>query len=146
MKKNHIAFTLWVTYFAIAVVIAVSLNLNRILELNGTLRNMLPSERIAVMTGYYCSLPLILLVLREVRRLLKRLQNDEVFTNENVRSLAVIRSCCIGIFAVCLAAGCFFLPLLLVAAVLGFLALMMQALKQVMAQAVALQEENDLTV
>ena len=146
MKKNHITLTLWVTYFAIAVVIAVSLNLNRILELNGTLRNMLPGERTAVMVGYYCSLPLILLVLREVRRLLLRIRKDAVFVGENVRSLAVIRSCCMGIFAVCFVAGCFFFPLLLVAAVLGFLRLMMQVLKQVMAQAVALREENDLTV
>ena len=146
MKKNHITFTLCVTYCAIAAVIAASFCLNRILDLNETLRNLLPRERTAVLTGYYFSLPLILLALGEVWLLLKNLQKEQVFTYGNVKSLAIIRSCCLGIFVVCVAAGCFFLPLLLVAAVLGFLGLMMQVLKQVMAQAVALREENDLTV
>ena len=79
--QKNVVFTLWVTYLALAIVIAVSIGLVWILEMNSIARVLLPMERTAIIAGYYCSLPLILLVLREVRRLLKRLQNDEVFTN-----------------------------------------------------------------
>ena len=74
------------------------------------------------------------------------IQKEVIFTEENVKLLAAIRNCCAGIFVVCLVAGCFFFPLFLIVAILGFLGLMMQVLKQVMAQAVIIREENDLTV
>ena len=146
MKKNHITLTLCMTYLAIAAVVAVSVGLNRILEWNSIARNLLPKEKTAILAGYYCSLPMILLALWKVRNLLKNIQKTEVFILENIKLLAVIRSCCLWIFGVCLVAGFFFFPLFLVVAILGFLGLMMQGLKQVMAQAVALREENDLTV
>jgi len=146
MKNKHITLTLYVTYFAIAVVIAVSIGLFWILEINSIVRTLLPGEKNAIMAGYYCSLPMILLALWKVLGLLKNIRSELVFVMENVKALTVIRSCCLGIFLVCLVAGCFFFPLLLVVAIMGFLGLMMQVLKQVMAQAVAIREENDLTV
>ena len=146
MKKNHLTLTLYATYLAIAVVIAVSIGLVWLLDMNSIVRTLLPGEQTAIIAGYYCSLPMILLTLWKVQKLLKNIQNEAVFTEENVRLLAVIRGCCLGIFAVCLVAGFFFFPLLLVVAILGFLGLMMQVLKQVMARAVAIREENDLTV
>ena len=147
MKKNiHIRLTIFAAYLAITVVILVSIGLVWILELNGIARLLLPVERTAIIAGYYCSLPMILTALWEVLRLLRSIQQSAVFVAENVKSLTVIRSCCLGVFAVCLVAGCFFFPLLLVVAIMGFLGLMMQVLKQVMAQAVAIREENDLTV
>ena len=148
MKKTntHIQLTQWITYIAIGVVILVSAGLVWILRWNSISRLLLPVERTAILAGYYCSLPMILLTLWELLRLLGKIKDGEVFVSENVKSLGVIRSCCLGIFAVCLVAGCVFFPLLLVVAIMGFLGLMMQVLKQVMAQAVAIKEENDLTV
>ena len=146
MKNRHIDLTLWVTYLAIGVVVLVSAGFVWILKWNSISRLLLPVERTAIIAGYYCSLPLILLALWEVLRLLGKIRDGQVFVTENVKSLGVIRSCCAGIFVVCLVAGCFFFPLLLVVAIMGFLSLMMQVLKQVMAQAVAIREENDLTV
>ena len=144
--QKNVVLTLWVTYLALAIVIAVSIGLVWILDMNSIARVLLPMERTAIIAGYYCSLPMILLALWKVVRLLKNIQHNQLFVSENVKYLAVIRSCCLGIFTVCLVAGCFFFPLLLVVAILGFLGLMMQVLKQVMAQAVAIREENDLTV
>mgnify|MGYP003307713334 CR=1 FL=1 len=145
-SQKNAALTLWVTYLALAIVIAVSIGLAWMLNVNSIHRMLLPVERTAIIAGYYCSLPMILLALWEVVGLLKNIQRRAVFVAENVKCLAVIRTCCLGIFAVCLVAGCFFFPLLLVVAIMGFLGLMMQVLKQVMAQAVAIREENDLTV
>ena len=146
MKKNHLTLTLYATNLAIAAVIAVSIGLVWILEMNSIVRALLPGERTAIIAGFYCSLPMILLALWKVRKLLKNIQNEAVFTEENVKLLAIIRTCCLGVFFICLVAGCFFFPLLLVVAIMGFLGLMMQVLKQVMGKAVAIREENDLTV
>jgi hypothetical protein len=146
MKKNHVSLTLCVTYIAVGMVILVAAGLPWILEQNSIVRTLLSGERTAILAGYYCCLPFLLLTLWKVRRLLANIQKEEVFTEENVKLLATIRNCCAGIFLVCLIAGLFFFPLLLLVAILGFLCLMMQVLKQVMAQAVAIREENDLTV
>ena len=146
MKKHHISLTLCVTYIAVGMVVLVAVGLPWILKWNSLIRTLLPGERTAILAGYYCCLPLLLLTLWKVRRLLVNIQKEEVFTEENVKLLATIRNCCAGIFFVCLIVGFFFFPLLLLVAILGFLCLMMQVLKQVMAQAVALREENDLTV
>lgn len=146
MKKHHIPLTLAVTWIAMTLSVLVAVGLPRILVLNSVVRTILLREAIAIQAGYYCCLPFILLALWKVRQLLINIQNEEVFTEGNVKLLTVIRNCCVGIFAVCLVAGCFFFPLFLIVAILGFLGLMMHVLKQVMAQAVAIREENDLTV
>lgn len=146
MKKNHLRFTLAVTCVAMVMIVLAAVCLPWILKLNSMVRVLLPREKIAILAGYYCCLPVLLLSLRKVWQLLKNIEGNSVFTDVNIRLLAGIRNGCVGVFGICLVAGCFFLPLLLVAAVLGFLGLMIQVLKQVMAQAVALREENDLTV
>ena len=146
MKKKHLRFTLISTWIAMALVVLSAICLPWLLKLNSMVRVLLPREKTAILAGFYCCLPLLLLALWKVRRLLRNIQKAAVFTDENVKLLAMIRNCCAGIFTICLAAGCFFFPLLLLVAVLGFLTLMMQVLKQVMAQAVDIREENDLTV
>ena len=146
MLSKNVKLTLTITYVAIALVVVLAVALHWILNWYATIRVLLFAERLAVFLGYLCSLPLILLALLRVAGLLKNIQRGSVFVEENVRHLAIIRSCCLGIFAVCLAASFLFLPLLLVVAIMGFLSLMMQVLKQVMEQAVSIREENDLTV
>ena len=146
MKKNHLGFTLAVTCVAMVMIVLAAVCLPWILKLNSMVRVLLPREKIAILAGYYCCLPVLVLSLGKVWQLLKNIEGNSVFTDVNIRLLAGIRNGCVGVFGICLVAGCFFLPLLLVAAVLGFLGLMIQVLKQVMAQAVALREENDLTV
>lgn len=146
MKKNHLRFTLAVTCVAMALVVLAAVCLPWILKLSSMVRVLLPREKIAILAGYYGCLPVLLLSLWKVWQLLKNIEANSVFTDVNIQLLAGIRNGCVGIFGICLAAGCFFFPLFLMVAILGFLALMMQVLKQVMAQAVALREENDLTV
>ena len=146
MKKNHLRFTLAVSCVAMVLIVLAAVCLPWILKLNSMVRVLLPGEKTAILAGYYCCLPVLVLSLGKVWQLLKNIEGNSVFTDVNIRLLAGIRNGCVGVFGICLVAGCFFLPLLLVAAVLGFLGLMIQVLKQVMAQAVALREENDLTV
>ena len=146
MKTKHLRLTVVTTYMAMALVVASAIFLPWILKQNSIIRVLLPVEQTAILVGFYCCTPVLLRTLWKVRQLLKNIQLESVFTEENIKLLAAIRSGCLMIFAICFVAGLFFFPLFLVVAILGFLTLMRQVLKQVMAQAVALREENDLTV
>ena len=83
-SQKNAALTLWVTYLALAIVIAVSIGLAWMLNVNSIHRMLLPVERTAIIAGYYCSLPMILLALWEVVGLLKNIQRRAVFVAENV--------------------------------------------------------------
>ena len=54
--------------------------------------------------------------------------------------------CCGGVALICLVATYFVLPALLFTAIMGFLCLVVSVVASVLDAAVALQEENDLTI
>ena len=72
-------------------------------------------------------------------------ENDD-FVDSNIRFIRRIRWCCAIVSVVCLAAGFGYPPLLFLAVIMAFLALVVSVVKNVMAAAVELREENDLTV
>ena len=51
-----------------------------------------------------------------------------------------------GVSLVCLPAAVFYLPLIFLAVIMAFLALVISVVKNVMAAAVELREENELTI
>ena len=79
-------------------------------------------------------------------RLVSNILHQAVFVTENVRFLRRIRWCCAAVSLVCLIAGLFYQPLLFLAVIMAFLALTVSVVKNVMAAAVEIREENDLTV
>ena len=63
-----------------------------------------------------------------------------------MRRIRRIRWCCAWVGLVCLAAGILYPPLLFLAVIMAFLALVVSVVKNVMAAAVELREEHDLTI
>jgi len=104
-----------------------------------------PAET-AILAGFYCCVPVVLYALWCVDRLVGNLLKSRVFVTENVRRIRHIHWCCGWVSAVSLVAGCFYQPLLFLAVIMVFLALVVSLVKNVMAAAVELREENDLTV
>lgn len=100
----------------------------------------------AILGGFYACVPAVLYALRCIDRLLCNILNDKVFVMDNVRFLRRIRWCCALVSLVCLAAGFLYQPLLFLAVIMAFLALMVSVGKNVIAAAVELREENDLTI
>ena len=78
--------------------------------------------------------------------LLRAILASQVFTHENVRKLRLIRWCCFAVAVICIPAACFYYPLVFMVLVMGFLSLAVTVVVRVMAAAVALREENDLTI
>ena len=100
-----------------------------------------------MVTAYVCS-ALAWVVLVELWRLLGNLRRGQVFIPENVRLLRIVSWCCVGAAIVCLLSvpWLWFLPVLVVAAAAGFMALIVRIVKNVFQQALAMKDELDLTV
>jgi len=100
----------------------------------------------AVFFGFYlCVIP-VGMALWRIEKLLRNILADRVFVADNVILIRRIRGCCLAVMAVCGIAGYFYQPLLFLAIIMGFLSLMVSVMGHVMAAAVDIREENDLTV
>lgn len=96
--------------------------------------------------AYYACCPVVLLALWKLDALLRAILRGDVFTHENVSSIRIIRWCCLGVSLICIPAAFGYFPLWLMAVIMGFLSLAITVLGNVMKAAVAIREENDLTV
>ena len=88
----------------------------------------------------------MLYALRCIDRLVVNILAGEVFVRDNVSRIRRIRWCCAWVSLVCLPASFFYPPLCFLAVIMAFLALVVSVVKNVMAAAVEIREENDLTV
>ena len=79
-------------------------------------------------------------------RLLNNVLHARVFVKENVNRLRMIRWCCAAVSLICLPAALFYVPLIFMVVIMGFLCLALTVVVQVMKAAVAIREENDLTI
>ena len=81
-----------------------------------------------------------------LNRLLSRIHKGEFFSEANIFSLRLISWCSFCVAIVTLLAGLFYLSFLLVAVAFAFIGLIVRVVKNVFEQALAIKEENDLTV
>ena len=81
-----------------------------------------------------------------LNRLLSRIHKGEFFSEANIFSLSLISWCSFCVAIVTLLAGLFYLSFLLVAVAFAFIGLIVRVVKNVFEQALAIKEENDLTV
>lgn len=94
---------------------------------------------------YLCLVPATW-ALYELIRMLFRIRKDNPFCTENVKALRHISWACALAAVLCIIGAVWYLPLILIAVAAGFMAMILRVVKNVMEKAVALREENDLTV
>ena len=138
--------TLWVNRFLAVAMVALCFFLRDLLSWYHTLRNLPWQVCVVIMVGFYLCTPAVLYALWGIEKLLRNILNAEVFIHQNVRWIRCLRWCCAWVSLVCLVAGIAYPPLLFLAVIMAFLALVVSVVKNVMAAAVELREENDLTV
>ena len=109
-------------------------------------RSLSPLAAMAIFVGFYLCAPGVFYALWSMDKLLRNILHRNVFVTENVTAIRRIRLCCGWVSAVSLAAGFFYPPLMFLFAIMAFLCLSVTVVKNVMAAAVELREENDLTV
>ena len=147
MKNNTSArIALWVNRVIGAVVVLLCVFLYALLGWYGSLRNLPWQVCAAIMAGFYLCVPAVLWALWCMETLLRNVLKEDIFILQNVRCIRRIRWCCAWVSVICLAAGVLYPPLLFLAVIMAFLALVVSVVKNVMAAAVELREENDLTI
>lgn len=138
--------TLWVNRMIAALVCALIFLVPGLLRWYQGLRPLGLHGAAAIFFGFYLCVPEVLYALWCIDWLIRNILAGNVLVTENVRRIRRIRWCCAGVSLICLPAACFYPPLVFLAVIMAFLALVVSVVKNVMAAAVEIREENDLTV
>ena len=100
----------------------------------------------AVIIAFYCCAVFVLLALWTLDKVLRNIRSGEVFVSENVRWVRRVQHCCGFVSLICIPAACFYMPLWFMVVIMAFLFLLIWVLTQALEAAVAIREENDLTI
>lgn len=148
MSRNHniARVTLWVNRAVALLVVALLPALPYILRWYAQIRTLTTSERTAIMIAFYCCAVITAFALWNLDALLRNILEDQVFIHKNVSCIRAIRWCCAIISLICLPAAFIYLPLIFMVIIMAFLSLVITVLVRVMAAAVEIREENDLTI
>lgn len=145
-SKLSAKFTLWCSRFIALAVIVLIFAFPRLLDWYQGLRPLGLHGAAAVFYGFYLCVPLVLYALWCVDRIILNLLKDTVFVQANVCYTRRIRWCCAGVSLICVPAAFFYQPLIFMVVIMAFLALIVSLVKNILAAAVELREENDLTI
>lgn len=95
---------------------------------------------------FYSCVPFGYITLYSLIRLLLNIKGDEIFVNENVRSLRRISWCCFAVALITGLGGVQYIPFLFIAIAAAFMGLLLRIVKNVMQSAVIIKTENELTI
>ncbi|MGX8835617.1 DUF2975 domain-containing protein [Amedibacillus sp. YH-ame6] len=98
-----------------------------------------------LITGYVC-LFLAFFIFALLHKLLKNIQNDVVFEEENTRHLRRLSWLCMGVAIVCAISSIGYIAFFLVSIAFAFIALILRVVKNVISEATLLKQENDFTI
>ncbi len=148
MKKQKLSarITLWVNRLIALVLAALVVLLPSVIRWYCTVRTLTPAEQTAITAAFYCCTLVTAAALWQIDRLLTEILCGRVFVVKNVRRIRTIAWCCGGVSLICAPAAAAYLPLIFMTIVMAFLCLVVSVVASVMDAAVALREENDLTV
>lgn len=144
--KLSAKITLWCNRIVALAVLVLIFFFPRLLEWYQGLRPLGLHGAAAVFFGFYLCVPVVLYALWCIDRLVSNVLAEKIFIQANVRYIRRIRWCCAGVSLICLPAAFFYQPLIFMVVIMAFLALVVSVVKNVIAAAVALQEESDLTI
>ena len=146
--KNLTAITLWANRITAAVVLSLVFTLPSLLEWYADLLGYHPPQRdmIAIAVVFDLCAAAIFFALYNMERLLGNIRRRRVFERENVHRVRRVAWSCAVVAAICVVATWFALPMIIFSAIMAFLCLTVNVVGCVMDAAVALREENDLTI
>ena len=145
-SKLSAKFTLWCSRIIAASVIVLIFVFPQLLDWYQGFRPLGLHGAAAVFFGFYLCVPVVLYAMWCVDRIILNILKDEVFIQANVRYVRRIRWCCAIVSLICVPAACFYQPLIFMVVIRAFLALIVSLVKNILAAAVELREENHLTI
>ncbi|MCM1544522.1 MAG: DUF2975 domain-containing protein [Ruminococcus sp.] len=102
-----------------------------------------------VMTAFYFCCPAAWASLASIIKLLLNIINDKIFITQNVTCIRILSWCCAFVSLVCFFTSFVyvtFFVFFVVSIAAAFMMLILRVLKNVMARATEIQNENDLTI
>ena len=139
--------TLFVNRLLALVMLALLFVLPPMLDWYANIRPLTQeSAKLAILIGFYCCALAVFPALWDLDVLLRNMLRREIFIPRNVTAIRHVRWCCVAVSAICLPAAFFYQPLIFMVIIMFFLALILSVLGEVMAAAVEIREENELTV
>ena len=148
MRKNNLIarITLWVNRSVAVLLVGLLFALPAILDWYTGFRFLSVGEQKMITVAFYCCVVVIGWALWNMDLLLRSILAEQVFLRKNVRAIRQIQWCC-GLVAIITAVTCLaYLPLVFLAVIMGFLCLVVSVVASVMDAAVAIREENELTI
>ena len=146
MQNKAVKLSLAAVAVCFAAAVALAAAMPWLLEWYVRYRHLRDTGRIAIQVGFYGCLPFALTALVCLWRLLRNIQREKVFLEENSRMMAVISWCCAGVAAVTLGAFRWYPPLVFITLSMAFLFLIVRVVRNCFIAAIALKEENALTI
>lgn len=101
--------------------------------------------RVIAVAYYCCALPAAVALLC-LLMLLVNIRNHDMFNQRNSRFMAIVSWCCILITVICAIAAYWYVPLILVSAIMLFLFLIVRVVRGCFVEATILREDQDLTI
>ena len=148
MKTNNTITTiaLWVNRVVAASVFVLLFFVPGLIRWYSGIRLLTLVEQRTVGACFYACVIPVQLALWQLDRLLAAILAERVFVRENVRRIRIIQWCCLAVSILCIPAAVAYLPLIFLVLIMAFLFLVVCVLTRVMDAAVAIREENDLTI
>lgn len=99
-----------------------------------------------LLTAFYVCCPAAWVALIFIVKILRNILKESVFTNDTVSFLRYLSWCCGFVAIACAVCGIFYMPLFIFALGAAFMMLILRVLKNVMAKATEIKNENELTI
>lgn len=96
--------------------------------------------------AFYPSACFAYITLYNLIKLLFNIKDEQIFIDNNIKHLRRISWGCIAVAFITFASSLFYIPYLFVSVAAGFVGLMLRIVKNAFQSAIALREENDLTI
>lgn len=109
-------------------------------------RRIRETGRVAILAAFYSCLPIALYALLCLLRLLRNIRNGQVFLEQNSHLMAVVSWCCAAVAAVTLGCCRWYPPLGFITVSMAFIFLIVRVVRNCFIAAIAIQEENRLTI
>ncbi len=146
MKNKAVKLSLAAVAVFLAAAVALAIAMPWLLDWYVQYRHLRETGRIALQVAFYGCLPFVLTALICLWRLLRNIQREKVFLEENSRMMAVLSWCCAAVAAVTLGACRWYPPLGFITVSMAFLFLIVRVVRNCFIAAIALREENALTI
>ncbi len=144
-KERSLLLSRALTWAVLALAIAVLFLIPIITIWYDNVSGKEPIMPVLTVCFYLCDI-LAIIALWELKTLLANISKQELFTERNTRCVRIISWCCFGVAAVFAALTFWRLLALLVAFIAAFVGLILRVVKNMLAAAAELREENDYTI